>query len=145
MSQIKNNNDMCTASTISTGIVYHQAAAQIQWLCDVFGFERRTVIWGDENTIIHAHLTFGNGSIMISSAVIGLEPILCKSPKDVGGIGTVEIIVYVQEVDAHYHHAKGKGADIIVDIEDKPYGGRSYCCKDPEGHVWVFSSYNPWM
>jgi uncharacterized glyoxalase superfamily protein PhnB len=24
------------------------------------------------------------------------------------------------------------------------YGGRDYTCKDPEGHVWTFGTYDPW-
>lgn len=131
-------------TTISTGIIYYNAPSIIDWLCKAFGFEKRTVVEGNDNTIIHAHLTFGNGSIMLSSAEIHQSIELCKSPKDVGGIGTVEIIVYVEDVDEHYKIAKQNGAEIIIDIEDKTYGGRSYCCKDPGGHIWVFSSYNPW-
>jgi uncharacterized glyoxalase superfamily protein PhnB len=23
------------------------------------------------------------------------------------------------------------------------YGGRDYTCKDPEGHVWTFGTYDP--
>jgi len=37
-----------------------------------------------------------------------------------------------------------EGVEIVISIEDKPYGGRGYTCKDSEGHVWAFGSYNPW-
>ncbi|MGB4773982.1 MAG: VOC family protein [Daejeonella sp.] len=132
-------------STISIGILYHNASEMIEWLCNTFGYEKKLVVEGKQNTITHAHLTFGNGSIMISSAENQQKIELCKSPKEIGGIGTAEIIVYIKEVDEHYNKTKSSGADIIIDIEDKPYGGRSYCCKDPEGHIWVFSSYNAWQ
>ncbi len=26
----------------------------------------------------------------------------------------------------------------------RPYGGRGYTGRDPEGHVWAFGSYDPW-
>jgi len=130
-------------SPISPGILYHNAPAMIDWLCGAFGFVTKTLIGGAKNTVVHAYLVLGTGGIMISSAEIHQEVVLCKSPKDVG-IGTVEIIVYVKEVDEHYKNAKEHGAEIVIDLEEKPYGGRSYCCKDPEGHVWVFSSYDPW-
>jgi len=135
---------MAHSSTISTGILYHNASEMIEWLCRTFGFEKRLIVPGAENRIIHAHLTFGKGSIMISSAENYPNPTFCKSPKEIGGVGTAELIVYVDEVDKHYNHAKSQGADIVVDIEDKPYGGRGYCVKDPEGHFWAFTSYNPW-
>ena len=25
------------------------------------------------------------------------------------------------------------------------YGGRDYTCKDPEGNVWTFGTYDPWV
>ena len=35
-------------------------------------------------------------------------------------------------------------AGIVVPREDQHYGGRSYSCRDPEGHVWNFGTYDPW-
>ena len=81
--------------------------------------KERLVVPGTEGRIVHAHLTIGNGGVMLSSAEDYAFPTMCKTPKEVGGVGTVEIIVYVD-------------------------GGRSFSCKDPEGHVWAFGSYNPW-
>jgi len=122
---------MANNSTISTGILYHNAPEMIEWLCRTFGFEKRLIVPGADNLIIHAHLTLGKGSVMISSAENYPNPNFCKSPKEIGGVGTAEIIVYVEEVDKHYNHAKSQGADIVLDIEDKPYGGRGYCVIDP--------------
>jgi uncharacterized glyoxalase superfamily protein PhnB len=31
-----------------------------------------------------------------------------------------------------------------MEIKDEDYGGRDYSCRDPEGHVWNFGSYDPW-
>lgn len=102
------------------------------------------MIPGEGSTILHAHLTLGNGGIMLSSAERHAFPDMCKSPREVGGTGTVEIIVYVSDPDAHYARAVQAGAEIVIPIEDKPYGGRGYSCKDPEGYVWAFGSYDAW-
>lgn len=130
--------------TITPGLIYHDAPRAIEWLCRAFGFEKRTVIPGDGERIMHAHLTLGNGGVMLCSAEGYPFPSMCKSPRELGGIGSVEIIVYVQDPDAHYHRAVAAGAEIIIAVEDKPYGGRGYSCKDPEGYVWAFGSYNAW-
>lgn len=71
-------------------------------------------------------------------------PHLCKSPRQPGGVGTVEIIVVVADSDAHYARALSAGAEILIPIEDKPCGGRGCSCKAPEGQVWAFSSYDAW-
>jgi uncharacterized glyoxalase superfamily protein PhnB len=44
------------------------------------------------------------------------------------------------------HHDRGKtaGAEIVTPPTDQDYGGRLYTCRDPEGHVRNFASYDPW-
>lgn len=81
---------------------------------------------------------------MLSSAEEYSFPSICTTPRKVGGVGTVEIIVHVEDPDEIYSSAVKAGAEILITIEDKPYGGRGFSCKDPEGHVWAFGSYNPW-
>jgi uncharacterized glyoxalase superfamily protein PhnB len=51
----------------------------------------------------------------------------------------------VPDPDAHYARAKAEGAEIVIDIKDEDYGGRGYTCRDLEGHVWTFGSYDPWQ
>ena len=47
-------------------------------------------------------------------------------------------------MDAHYRQALVAGAVVVIDIKDEDYGGRGYSCRDPEGHIWNFGSYDPW-
>jgi uncharacterized glyoxalase superfamily protein PhnB len=129
--------------TGTPGLLYHNAPAMIEWLCNAFCFEKRMVV-PENDKILHAHLTFDNGGIMLSSAEEYAYPELCKSTKDAGGVGTVEIIVFVSEIPDHYKKAKQWGTQIIVDLEDKPYGGKGYSGRDPEGHVWAFGSDDAW-
>jgi len=131
-------------SSVTPGLLYHDAPTAIEWLCRAFGLEKRVVVAGCDGTIIHAHLTLGGGGIMLSSAESYTATELCKSPRHVGGVGTVELIVFVPDPDAHHSRAASEGAQIIAAPEDKPYGGRGYVCRDIEGHVWAFSSYDPW-
>lgn len=130
--------------SISPGLLYHDAATAIDWLCRVFGCERRLVVQGSSGHVLHATLTLGRGMLMLSSAEHNAFPQVIRAPREVGGVGTVEIIVHVAAVDEHYAHAVREGADIVMAIEDKPYGGRGYTARDPEGHVWHFGSYDPW-
>ena len=50
----------------------------------------------------------------------------------------------VTDADAHYTRAKAAGAIIVMEISDQAYGGRGYSCRDLEGHMWWFGSYDPW-
>ena len=51
---------------------------------------------------------------------------------------TVQMMVYVPDIDAHYAHAVANGAVITMDLRDAFYGDRVYEATDPEGHRWHF-------
>ena len=52
--------------------------------------------------------------------------------------------IVVDDADKHYARAVAAGAEIVMEIRDEDYGGRGYSCRDPEGHLWNFGSYDPW-
>src|SRR3546814_16900534 len=56
-----------TTSTIIPCLRYRDALAAIDWLCRAFGFEQHAV-YADGDPVHHAHLTFGNGLVMLGSA-----------------------------------------------------------------------------
>ena len=49
-------------STITPGILYHNASGMIEWICNTFGLEKKLVFSDNNGLINHAPLTFGNGS-----------------------------------------------------------------------------------
>jgi hypothetical protein len=65
-------------------------------------------------------------------------------PADTGGAETQICYLFVADADAHCAQATAAGAEIILDIEDEAGSGRGYSCRDPEGHVWNFGTYDPW-
>jgi uncharacterized glyoxalase superfamily protein PhnB len=69
---------------------------------------------------------------------------LQQSPRAVGGVGTQSPYIIVADADAHYERAVTAGAEVVRAIKDEDYGGRGYSCRDPEGHLWNFGTYNPW-
>ena len=130
--------------TITPGLLYDDAPRAIEWLVQAFGFEPVLVVPGAEGKIMHAQLKFGNGGVFLSSGGRTDVPGYYSTPRALGGKVPSGINAYVADPDAHYAQAKASGAEILIPIEDKPYGGRGYTCRDPEGHVWSFGSYDPW-
>jgi uncharacterized glyoxalase superfamily protein PhnB len=55
-----------------------------------------------------------------------------ESPNVVDGV-----LVYVDDVDAHFERARAAGATILREPMDEPYG-RLYNAADLEGHRWMF-------
>jgi uncharacterized glyoxalase superfamily protein PhnB len=134
-----------TKCTVIPGLRYRDAAAAIDWLCRAFGFERHLVVPGENGGIAHAQLTMGNGMIMLGSGHDNDYDKLLVRPEDIGRRVTQSSYVVVADPDAHYRTAKAAGAEIVMDIVDQDYGGRGYTCRDLEGHVWSFGSYDPWI
>ena len=130
-------------ATIIPALRYRDAAAAIEWLCKAFGFEKQAVYAGQGGVIEHAQLTFGNGMIMLGSERDNEYGRLLKPAREVGAV-TQSVYVFVDDADAHYARAKAAGAEIVVDIKTQDYGGRDYTCRDPEGNVWSFGTYDPW-
>jgi uncharacterized glyoxalase superfamily protein PhnB len=135
-----------TTVNVIPGMRYHDAPAAIDWLCRAFGFERQLVVPGEaEGTIAHAQLRYGNGMIMLGSvdAHGGGFDELMTTPRQTDGRSTQSAYVIVEDADAHHERALAAGADVVLPLEDKDYGGRGYSCRDLEGHVWSFGSYDP--
>ncbi|OIQ30345.1 MAG: glyoxalase [Bacteroidetes bacterium MedPE-SWsnd-G2] len=124
---------------------YKNAATAIEWLCNAFGFEKHLVVPGENETIVHAQLTFGNAMLMIASENKSEFDKLVKTPKAVQGFNTQSPYIIIEAIDAHYKKAISAGAKIVLDLKDEDHGGRGYSCKDPEGYIWNFGSYNPWV
>ena len=54
-------------SVIIPTMRYKDAPTAIEWLCKAFGFEKHLVVPGENGTIAHAQLCFGNAMIMLGS------------------------------------------------------------------------------
>jgi len=136
-----------TRATVIPCLRYRDAPAAINWLCRTFGFEKHLVVPNEDETIAHAQLSFGNGMIMLGS-VLKIETEfgrLMKQPDEIGGAETQSAYVVVSDADTVYARAKAAGADIVIEIKDEDYGGRAFTCRDLEGHLWNFGTYDPWQ
>jgi uncharacterized glyoxalase superfamily protein PhnB len=135
-----------THSTVIPVLRYRDAPAAIEWLCEAFGFEKHLVVPGPDGTVSHAQLRFGNGMVMLGSALDNETAFgrLMTQPTEAGGLNTQSVYVVVGDADAVYARAKQAAATIAMEIRDEDYGGRAFSCHDPEGHLWSFGSYDPW-
>jgi uncharacterized glyoxalase superfamily protein PhnB len=131
-------------STVIPALRYRDARATIDWLCKVFGFERRVVYEGPDGTIGHAELTLGGGMIMLGSQKDDEFAASFKSPGELGGVETRSAYIVVADADAVYARAVEAGGVIIRPLQDTPYGSREFAVKDPEGHSWSVGTYDPW-
>lgn len=131
-------------STIIPGLRYRDAHAAIDFLCTAFGFTRHAVYANEHGGVEHAQLTYGNGMIMLGEVRDDEFGRRMARPEDIGGRQTQCACVTVIDCRGHYEQALQAGAVIVDDYAEKDYGGAGYSCRDPEGHLWYFGSYDPW-
>ncbi|MGW3493063.1 VOC family protein [Streptomyces sp. NPDC001020] len=60
------------------------------------------------------------------------------APADIGG-SPVLIELEVDDPDAVGARMSANGAEVVVPIENRPYGKRSGRVRDPFGHLWILT------
>ena len=113
-------------------LLYEDAAAALEFLSQAFGFEETRRMTSPGGRVDHAEMRLGDGEVHLG------QPQKPTSPKRLGGT-PVQLYVYVNDVEAHYHRAHTAGAEIVDEPTDQEYGDRRYHTHDPEGHSWYFA------
>ena len=112
---------------------YQDVLAAIDFLERAFGFSERRDARIEYPGGVHAEMEIGEGLIMLGGpGGHGAFP-----PKGEGNPSSL-IMVYVDDVDAHFERARGAGATIVAELADKFFGDRVYEALDREGHRWSF-------
>ena len=129
---------------ISSSLYYVDASKAIDWLCKAFGFEVQLKIEGEGGRIEHSELRYGDGMVMVGSADQPEKAPLRRSPKQIDNFNTQNMMVYVDDIEAHCKQAREAGGTILKEPTTTDYGeeywtDRSYECQDLEGHRWWFA------
>jgi uncharacterized glyoxalase superfamily protein PhnB len=124
-------------------ISYENGPAAMDWLIRAFGFRERDRRL-ENGRLSHGELDTGGGVVMLATPSLRYhgpkrhreECETANSWHDVPYI-IDGVLVYVDDVDAHFGRAKAAGATILSPLEDDPVGKR-YRAEDLEGHRWMF-------
>lgn len=125
-------------------LAYEDGVAAMDWLARAFGFRERARMLGENGRLSHGEMEAGAGMIMLATPSPHYhgpkrhreesEPARMWSevPYVIDGV-----LVYVDDVDAHFERARGAGATILSEVESGGPGKR-YRAEDLEGHRWMF-------
>jgi len=125
---------------------YEDGPAALDWLAQAFGFQEVTRMIGDDGLLAHGEMTTGSSGsmIMLATATPDYESPRhhrehCERARQWAKVPYIidDVLVYVDDVDAHYRRAVGAGAHILSEVEDAG-PGRRYRVEDLEGHRWMF-------
>jgi uncharacterized glyoxalase superfamily protein PhnB len=126
---------------------YEDVGRAADWISDAFAFEERERFSEDDGTVSHVTMVLDGAVVFLGWPGSGyrspkrhaeeceIERQILDTPFVVDGV-----MVYVEDVTAHFERARAAGATILSELEDNPAAGqRQYRAEDIEGHRWMFA------
>ena len=99
---------------------------------------------GNDGRLSHGEMQAGEGVIMLATPTPDYQGprrhrAECEPAQKWSRVEYIVdgVLVYVDDVNAHYQRAKQRGATILSEPESDDYG-RRYRAEDIEGHRWMF-------
>ena len=127
---------MTVPSSLIPLLVCDDIAATHDFLVAAFGFDAGGVHRDGDGNAVHGEVRTTGGAIWLHAVTHEHELVSPREHKmDSGGL-----VVYVDDVDAHFRHAREAGATIDSEPTNQEYGQREYGARDPEGHRFWFAT-----
>jgi uncharacterized glyoxalase superfamily protein PhnB len=119
---------------LSAALYYEDPVAAARWLAKVFGLTSWDRVPAEDSQPSWIELHVGNVAVLLFPS---------QGKRSLDEPVTHETWVYVDDLDAHYAHAKDHGATIVSEIQQ--HGYRAYTAQDLEAHQWTFVQASPAM
>ena len=125
-------------------IAYEDGPKAMDWLSSAFGFTERARMLDKNGRLSHGEMQAGEGVIMLATPTPEYRGPrrhreACEAARKWSTVPYIVdgVLVYVDNVDAHFARAKQRGASILSGVEADENGKR-YRAEDLEGHRWMF-------
>jgi len=130
-----------SVSTVAPTIVSDPRAA-IDWLVEVLGFRISALYDGPDGGVAFAQLVWRNGVVFVSAH---------STQQPWTNVGLASICLVAEDAHAvrqHYNRAAAAGAAFIRPLHINkspafPDGVSEFDLRDPEGHFWTVSNFQP--
>jgi len=123
--------------TFTPYLIVNGAAAAIEFYKKAFGAREMMRMAGPDGKVGHAEIKIGDSHVMMADEMPNLGFL---GPQSRGGT-TVQLMIYVKDVDATVDKAVAAGGKLKRAVQDQFYGDRSGTIEDPFGHVWTIATH----
>jgi len=113
------------------------AARALEFYQRAFGARETMRMAQPDGRIGHAEIRIGDAVVMLADEFPEMG---FRSPQTLGG-SPVNLLVYVQDVDAFVKQAEAAGATVQRPPSDQFYGDRMAVLTDPFGHGWSIATH----
>jgi PhnB protein len=128
-------------------LAYEDGPAAMDWLAKAFGFDEVVRRVEPNGRLSHGEMMTGEesgGMIMLATPSPHYQSPRhhresCEAAAKWSDVPYIidGVLVYVEDVDAHFERARAAGATILSEVESGGPGKR-YRAEDLEGHRWMF-------
>ncbi|MGV3527294.1 MAG: VOC family protein [Flavisolibacter sp.] len=122
--------------SVIPSLAFDNSVAAMEWYQQVFGARERMRLENPDKSIAHAEIEIGGSIVMLADEDTQYN----STPIRLGG-NSVNLHVYVPDVDALFQKAVAQGAKIIIPVANQFYGDRSGRLQDPFGYVWIVATH----
>ena len=129
-------SDRLPTPSVIPYLLYDDPARVRDFLVGAFGFTAVSTHESPDGEVSNIELRMGDKFLMLSRARAEMG---MSSPSALPAVHA-GVLVYVEDVDAHFAQARSAGADIWYEPQDMPYGQREYGARDPENGFWSFAT-----
>ena len=123
--------------SVTPYLIVRGGVRALDYYKEAFGAEERFRMDGPGGTIGHAEIQIGNSIIMLADE----NPAWNAKAPTVGTLPPVQLMVYVDDVDATFKRALAAGGMETQPIKNQFYGDRSGSLTDPFGHSWTVATH----
>jgi uncharacterized glyoxalase superfamily protein PhnB len=125
-------------------IAYENGPAAMDWLARAFGFRERARMLAPDGRLSHGEMQAGDGLIMLATPSPHYHGPKrhrdeCQPARHWSEVPYIidGVLVYVDDITAHFERAKAAGATILS-LPEEASEGKRYRAEDLEGHRWMF-------
>jgi PhnB protein len=127
-------------------LAYEDGLAAMDWLARAFGFRETMRMLTKDGRLSQGEMEAGDGGvIMLANPTPDYQSPkhhreTCEAAAAWSMVPYIidGVLVYVDDVEAHFRQAEAAGALILSGVETTPNGKR-YRAEDLEGHRWMFT------
>jgi PhnB protein len=123
-------------TSVAPYLFVEDAKAAIEFYKRAFGATDHGMIQTPDGRVAHAEMKIGDTVVRLCDNLPIFE---AKAPSELGGT-TVEIFVFVEDVDTAVRRAEEAGATVKAEPTDQFWGDRLARLTDPFGHHWLIAS-----
>jgi PhnB protein len=123
-------------TSVAPYLFVDDAKAAIDFYKRAFGATEHGMIQTPDGRVAHAEVKIGDTVVRLCDNLPIFE---AKAPSELGGT-TVEVFLFVEDVDAAVRRAEAAGATVKAEPTNQFWGDRLGRLTDPFGHHWLVAS-----